>query len=126
MNKHIIKGRLVRDPELAPRANSDSSDRVKFTVAVDRRYGDETDFFDCVCFGKRAAVIDKWFKKGQEILLEGEGQLNKWTTRDGQNRVSYSIVVSDFDFCGSKGSGEKSEPKAPTDSFEKAASEIPF
>lgn len=126
MNKHIIKGRLVRDPELTPRTNSDGSDRVKFTVAVDRRFGDETDFFDCVCFGKRASVIDKWFSKGQEILLEGEGQLNKWQTKDGQNRVSYSIVVSDFEFCGSKTTASKDAPAPAGDSFEKAAEEIPF
>ena len=41
MNNHTIHGRLVRDPELTPRKNSDGSDRVNFTVATDRRYGDE-------------------------------------------------------------------------------------
>ena len=117
MNKHIIKGRLVRDPELTPSVNKDSSDRVNFTVAVDRRYGDETDFFDCVCFGKRALVIEKWFAKGQEILLEGEGQLRRYETRDGQKKTAYSIVVADFDFCGSKGSPSDPKPsKAETSS----------
>ena len=127
MNNHTIHGRLVRDPELTPRKNSDSSDRVNFTVAVDRRYGDETDFFDCVCFGKRAEVIDKYFSKGKEIIVIGEGQIHSYEDRNGVKRKSYSIMVSDFDFCGSKASGSKSEESTPlSDSFEEQASDIPF
>ena len=103
MNTHTIHGRLVRDPELTPRKNSDSSDRVNFTVAVDRRFGDETDFFDCVLFGGGAAVIEKYFHKGSEIVVSGEGQLRSYEGKDGVKRKAYSIVVSNFDFCGSKG-----------------------
>ena len=127
MNNHTIHGRLVRDPELTPKKNSDSSDRVNFTVAVDRRFGDETDFFDCVCFGKRAEVIDKYFSKGKEIIVIGEGQIHSYEDRNGVKRKSYSIMVSDFDFCGSKASGSKSEESTPlSDSFEEQASDIPF
>lgn len=122
MNTHTIHGRLVRDPELTPRRNSDSSDRVNFTVAVDRRFGDETDFFDCVCFGKRAEVIEKYFKKGQEIIVTGEGQIHSYEGKDGVKRKSYSIMVSDFDFCGSKGGSGKGS----SDSWEKAEADIPF
>ena len=102
MNTHTIHGRLVRDPELTPRKNSDGSDRVNFTVAVDRRFGDETDFFDCVLFGGGAAVIEKYFHKGSEIVVSGEGQLRSYEGKDGVKRKAYSIVVSNFDFCGSK------------------------
>lgn len=102
MNNHVIHGRLCRDPELTPRKNSDSSDRVNFTVAVDRRFGDETDFFDCVLFGGGAAVIEKYFHKGSEIVVSGEGQIRSYEGKDGVKRKAYSIVVSNFDFCGSK------------------------
>lgn len=123
MNNHTIHGRLVRDPELTPRTNSDSSDRVNFTVAVDRRYGDETDFFDCVAFGKRAEVIHKYFTKGKEIIVSGEGHINSYTDRSGTKRKSYSIFVEDFDFCGSKSDTGKS---VTTDSFKEAENDIPF
>ena len=121
MNNHTIHGRLVRDPELTPRPNSDSSDRVNFTVAVDRRYGDETDFFDCVCFGKRAEVIHKYFSKGKEIIVSGEGQVHSYEGKDGVKRKSYSIMISDFDFCGSK-----SDSKTGGDSWQKQEGDIPF
>ena len=122
MNNHTIHGRLVRDPELTPRKNSDSSDRVNFTVAVDRRFGDETDFIDCVAFGKTAELIDKWMQKGREIIVWGEGHINSYTDRNGVKRKSYSIFVDGFDFCGSKSDGNKSTG----DSWEKQQGDIPF
>lgn len=122
MNNHTIHGRLVRDPELTPRKNSDSSDRVNFTVAVDRRYGDETDFFDCVAFGKTAELIDKWLAKGREVIVWGEGQTHSYEDKNGVKRKSYSIFVQGFDFCGSKG-----DSKTDTgDNWKKQQEDIPF
>ena len=125
MNNHTIHGRLVRDPELTPRRNSDSSDRVNFTVAVDRRFGGESDFFDCVAFGQRAEVINKFLSKGKEIIVWGEGHINSYEGKDGVKRKSYSIFVDGFDFCGSKekSSGRKNDSG---DSWEQADEDNPF
>lgn len=120
MNIHFIHGRLVRDPELTPRANSESSDRCNFTVAVDARYGDDTYFYDCVVFGKRAGVIDKYFSKGSEIVLVGEGQIRSYTDKNGVKRKAYSVMVSDFDFCGSKKKDDNG------DSWEQLDEDTPF
>ena len=120
MNIHFIHGRLVRTPELTPRANSDGSDRCNFTVAVDARFGDETYFYDCVIFGKRAGVVAKYFDKGSEIVLFGEGQQRSYTDKNGVKRKSYSVVVSDFDFCGSKKKDDNG------DSWEQLDKDNPF
>ena len=120
MNTHTIHGRLTRDPEFTPRVNSDGHDRANFTVAVDRRFGDETDFFDCVIFGSRAGVIEKYFGKASEIVVTGEGQIRSYTGKDGVKRKAYSIVVSDFDFCGSK------KDKDNGDSWEQLDEDNPF
>lgn len=133
MNKHIIHGRLVRDPELV-NGSEESKDRAKFTVAVDRSYGDEADFIDCIVWGKRAHVIDKYFAKGSEIAVEGEGRTGSCTAKDGTKRKTYTILVRDFDFCGSrKDNGQAAkqiEDDAKSllmpDSFEEQAEDIPF
>jgi single-strand DNA-binding protein len=101
MNVHTIHGRLTRAPELT-KGDEQNKDRVNFTVAVDRRFGDETDFFDVVMFGKRAGVIAKYFGKGAEIAVTGEGQIRTYEGKDGVKRKAYSIVASEFDFCGPK------------------------
>ncbi len=121
MNIHFIHGRLVRDPELTPRANSESSDRCNFTVACDRRYGDEADFYDCVIFGKRAGVVEKYFSKGSEIVVVGEGRIRSYTDKNGVKRKAYSVMVADFDFCGSK-----SKDNDNGDSWEQLDEDNPF
>lgn len=134
MNDHRIHGRLVRDPELT-QGSEPKKDRVNFTVAVDRRFGDETDFFDCVMFGSRAGVIKKYFFKGSEIVCWGEGQLRRYEGRDGVKRTAYSIKLEDFDFCGSKSDNrsndtatEQNEPQTADlgDSWEEQEGDIPF
>lgn len=123
MNIHIIHGRLVRDPEFT-RGSEESKDRVKFTVAVDRSYGDDTDFIDCITFGKRASVIDKYFHKGKEICVQGEGRTGSYTDKNGVKRKTYTIVVGDFDFCGS--AKESKQAAQVPDGFEEQAEDIPF
>lgn len=123
MNIKIIHGRLCRDPELTEDKNDENKNRCKFTVATDRRFGDETDFHDCILFGKRAKVVDKYFSKGSEIVLFGEEQSNSYEGKDGVKRKSWTVVVSDFDFCGSK---KESKSDDIPDSFEKAQGDIPF
>lgn len=122
MNIHFIHGRITRDPELT-KGTGDTSDRVNFTVAVDRRFGDETNFFDCTLFGKRAAVIEKYFSKGSEIVVVGEGQLRTYEDRNGNKRKAYSVVVSDFDFCGSR---KKEDTGEAVDTFEDIDEDVPF
>ena len=134
MNKHIIHGRLTRDPELV-RDSDEKKNRAKFTVAVDRSYGDEADFFDCIVWGKRAAVIDKYFSKGSEIAIDGEGHTGSYTDRNGVKRKTYTIWVRDFDFCGSRrdnnsrvASQLEDEAKSllMSDSFEAQEADMPF
>lgn len=128
MNNHTIHGRLVRDPEFT-NGSEPKNDRCKFTVAVDRRFGDEADFFDCVMFGKRAAVIDKYFRKGSEIAVSGEGQIRSYEDRNGVKRKAYSIIVQEFDFCGTKGDGSNTpapEQEGPEPQFKELDEDIPF
>ena len=125
MNKHIIHGRLVRDPEFNQGAE-ESKDRAKFTVAVDRSYGDETDFIDCIIFGKRAKVIDKYYHKGKEILVEGEGRTGSYTDKSGIKRKTYTIIVGQFDFCGSSSDQKQNENVQHYDSWEELEADNPF
>lgn len=124
MNLKIIKGRLVRDPEYTQKPE-ESKSFVKWTVATDRRYGDGTDYHDCIIFGKRAAVIEKYFHKGSEIACYGEERQEPYTGKDGVKRKSYTIFVDEFDFCGSKGNSSEHKNDS-SDSWSKQEEDIPF
>ena len=100
MNKVILKGRLTATPELKRTA----SDIVvtDFSVAVNRRFNKEqTDFINCQAWRQTAEFINKYFTKGQEILVIGELHIEKWD-KDGETRYATRVVVDEVDFCGSK------------------------
>ena len=105
MNKIIIKGRLVRTPEL--KTGASGIEFCNVTVAVDRRVSKEkmkdkqSDFFDCTAFGKTAAFVNAYFKKGQEILIEGRME-SRTVEKDGNKRTYWGISVDNVEFCGSK------------------------
>ena len=105
MNKIIIAGRLGRDPELKT-ANS-GTELVNFTVAVDRRAkkGEDkkTDWINCTAFGKTAAFINQYFKKGDGITVTAIGDgacawCHQFTGLSITNTVR-DIGVRSFDFC---------------------------
>ena len=133
MNIHMIHGRLVRDPDYVREADETRS-RAKFTVAVDRSYGDEADFIDCIVWGKRAATIDKWFHKGKEIAVSGEGRTGSYTDKNGTKHKTYTINVNQFDFCGSSKDSAQAATKLEQDAaallmpdtMEKQEEDIPF
>lgn len=115
MNVITVHGRLTREPEIKDYESKKGKGKMAtFTVASDRRFGDDPDFFDCALFGdKRADVFGTHFHKGQEIVLMGE--LNSRTVEsDGVKRKYWTINVDQFDFCGSKQDGmQQIEDDAP-------------
>ena len=111
MNNIIIKGRISKDIDL--RATQTGKEVVNFSVAVNRRFDkDNTDFFDVVAWGKTGVFVDKYFQKGQEIILEGSMQCRKWQDKEGNNRYSWELLADNVEFCGSKGEGQATS--APT------------
>lgn len=63
MNKVILIGRLTKDPELRFTAGSGMA-VSRFTVAVNRQFKkDETDFINCVAFGKTAETISQYLTR---------------------------------------------------------------
>ncbi|MGI6349653.1 MAG: single-stranded DNA-binding protein [Eubacteriales bacterium] len=100
MNIIAIKGRLTRDPE--QKQTQTGTSVAKFTVAVNRRFDkDKTaDFFNCTAFGKTADFVIKYFNKGQEIVLSGRIENDKYQDKNGNNRDWWDIKVEQVDFCG--------------------------
>ena len=99
MNKVILMGRLTRDSEVF----GQKSKVARFCLAVDRNYGeDETDFFNCVSFGKQAEFVEKYLKKGTKILLSGRLQNNTYEDKQGNKVTSTQIITEEIEFAESK------------------------
>lgn len=119
MNKVILLGRLTKDPEV--RYAGDTA-IARFNIAVDRRYkkegGQTADFPNCVAFGKTAEFVNKYFKKGMKIALEGRLQTGHYTDKDGKEVYTTDVIAEAVEFAESKQTAQ------PTDNQQEAIDEF--
>ena len=105
LNKIIVMGRLVKDPEL--RRTQSGTAVTSFRIAVDRDFkgqdgSKQADFFDVVAWRATAEFVSKYFTKGRMAVVEGRLQSRDWTDRDGGKRVAIEIVADNIYFGDSK------------------------
>ena len=103
MNNFSFTGRLTQDSELKTTASGLSI--LSFSVANNTGYGDKqkTNFINCALFGKRAeGMLKDYLKKGQEVAVTGELNLNKFTKTDGQQSASLECNVNNVDLIGGR------------------------
>ncbi|WP_415306526.1 single-stranded DNA-binding protein [Clostridium perfringens] len=104
MNKIVLGGRLVKEPELKF-LDGDGKAVARFTIAVSRKIKGkdgkrESNFFNCVIFGKLAEGITKYANKGQEIILVGEVRNRSYEDKNNIKRYITEVYVSEFDLFG--------------------------
>lgn len=96
-------GRLTRDPVLKTYGASNDGEMSLFSIAVDTGR-DETQFYDCIAFGRTAENINKYFVKGRPIHVTGIMQNNN-QERDlnGAKYTNYGMtfLVREFSFIPS-------------------------
>lgn len=102
MNNVCLMGNLTKDPVVKEYGKGkDAGLCARITLAV-RRSADDTDFINCVAFGKTAEMIDSYVAKGDKIAIEGRIQTGSYEDKDGNKRYTTDIVISRVHFAGSK------------------------
>ena len=118
MNRVILCGRIVRDPEVRYSQGATPMAVAKFTLAVDRKFkkdGEQSaDFINCTAFGKTAEVIEKYVTKGTKIIVEGRWQTGSYTNKDGNKVYTNDCMVENIEFCESKSQQAQNNAQAPT------------
>lgn len=108
MNKVILMGRLVRDPEVRYSQGEKSIAIARYTLAVDRKFKKEgeqsADFISCVAMGKNGEFAEKYLKQGTKIAIEGRIQTGSYTNKDGNKVYTTDVIVEGHEFCESKSS----------------------
>lgn len=107
-NKVILMGRLAKEVDV--RQTPSGKTVARFTLAVDRRQGKNTqgqqtaDFLNIVAWEKLADFCSNYLRKGTKILLEGQLQSRSYEAQDGSKRYVTEVVARDIEFAESKGS----------------------
>lgn len=99
MNKVIIMGNLVRDPEA--RQTTNGKNCTTFTVAVNRS-GDGTDFIPCTAWNKQAETAGRYLRKGTKVLVEGTLRQSTWEKTPGEKITRFDVWVDRFEFAEKK------------------------
>lgn len=108
MNKAIIIGRLTKDPALKY-TPGDGTAICRITVAVARAFKkDETDFINCVAFGKTGETIAQYFTKGRQIALAGNIRTGSYEGQDGIRRYTTDVIIENFEFVGNNNANNQS------------------
>lgn len=113
MNKSILMGRLVRNPDVRYTGGDNSYAVARFTLAVDRKFkkqNDEktADFIDCVAFGRNAQFIEKYLQKGIKVVIVGRIQTGTYE-REGRKIKSVNVVAEETYFAESKSAHHSSD-----------------
>src|ERR671939_1385736 len=110
-SKIIVLGNLTRDPDLkytpqgTPVCTLNVATNGKERDPKSKEPVDRATFFKATAWGQKAEVIAKHFERGSEIYLEGRFKPEEWTDREGRQRVTFGIQVSDFNFTGGSNRG---------------------
>lgn len=106
LNKIILIGRLVRDPELRY-TPAEGVAVANFTLAVDRSYVNqkgerETDFIRVVTWRKLAETCANNLSKGRLVAVEGQLQVRSYEDKEGIKRTAAEVVARDVRFLDSR------------------------
>lgn len=111
LNHITIMGRLTRDPDFSI-TDYTKIPMVTFSLAVERDVKDkdgnkQTDFIDVIAWRSTAEFIQKYFSKGQMMIVSGRLQIYTYEI-DGQKHKVARVVANNVYFGDSK----KSDPQA--------------
>ena len=119
MNKVILMGRLVKEPDVRYSQGVEPLAVARYTLAVNRRFKrqgeQETDFINCIAFGKLGEFAEKYFKKGQLISIVGRLQVRSWNDQNGQKRWSTDVIIEEQYFAESKKESSEKIPAGKPD-----------
>ena len=115
MNKALLYGNVGKDPEVK---KLESGTVAKFSLATNKKWTNkqgekitETAWHNIVLWGKLAELAEKYVKKGESLIIEGEISYRTYENKEGQTIYTTEIIGKELHFVGSKKEEPKETPK---------------
>ena len=131
MNRIILLGRLVRDPEV--KVTSTQKTYCTFTLAVDRPFiaksgQREADFIPIQTWNKTAEICGNSLSKGQRLLVEGRLQIRSYDGKDGKKHYTTEVIANRVEFIEKRNSSgnQAAAPKEDAGPMGSFGSEVTF
>src|SRR6266571_2719148 len=99
-NHCIFLGNAGRAPEI--RTTNDGMQIASFSLAVstwsrEAEGKGEPIWLRIVAFGKLAETVEKFVKKGSQVLVAGRLSVREYTTKDGKEKTSVEIIAQSIE-----------------------------
>ncbi|MCJ0907735.1 single-stranded DNA-binding protein [Mammaliicoccus sciuri] len=122
INKAVLVGRLVRDPEY--RTTPSGVQVATFTLAVNRTFTNqqgerEADYINCVVFRKTAENVNQYLSKGKLAGVDGRLQSRSYDNKEGQKVFVTEVVCDSVQFLEPKDSQNGSDSYQNGTSYQK-------
>lgn len=80
-----------------------TDDCLEFSLAAKgSKKDDESTWFRCSTFGKRAKALAEYMKKGQQVFVRGELKAPTTWTKDGVTKINLDVRVDEVELVGGK------------------------
>ena len=114
LNKAMIIGNVVRDPEM--RTTSGGQNVTSFSVATNMVWKDsqgekqeKPEFHNVVAWRRLAEITGEYLKKGSKVYIEGRLQTRSWDDPSGVKKYRTEIILSNMIMLDNKGSQKRDE-----------------
>lgn len=117
VNKVILVGHIGQDPELRYTASGEAAVNLSLATSEswkDKQTGEKrevTEWHRVAIFGKPAEIAGKYLAKGSLVCVEGKIKSNKYTDKNGIERVAFQIQCENFKMLGSGNAKQTDKPK---------------
>lgn len=110
LNRVILVGRMVRDPEL--RRTCNGTPVTSFTLAMNRKVTSQNgekqaDFVPCVVWNKTAESTAQYCSKGSLVGIDGRLQSRSYQDNNGNNRNIIEVICESVQFLDTKNSNQE-------------------
>jgi len=113
MNKVILIGHIGQDVEMGDKGQG------KFSLATTERWTDKetkerkekTTWHNIVKWN--VGNLAQYLKKGQQVAIEGSIENQKYTDKEGNDRIYSSVKAMQITLLGSHSAGQGTTPPAP-------------
>ena len=97
INRVVVIGRLVSDPEL--KITQAGMSYVRVTIANEQAYKDKkhTNFIDVLAWSGLAENLSKYCDKGRKVLVDGRLEVKK-NTKGDKNYTNVTVIAENIDF----------------------------
>ena len=128
LNKVVLIGRLIKDPDL--RYTTSGIAVARFILAVDRGFKNQdgekqADFIPITVWRGAAESCAKYLAKGRLVAVAGRIQTGSYETPDGQRRYTTEVVADEVRFL-EWGDKEQAQQDGQIPSFTEYQSDEPL